>query len=294
MPCRGWKSDSSNSLRQTAKSRSDLYPSSSSEVLSVPDETYAYTLALESLEANTYSTQLPAQPTAPWAVSLVVSGEPVTVVPGLLPGQALVLGDRTTSGLSLTTFGLLADRQSPTLAGDFYSALDTGELFRSTLDAGAPVLAPTYSWVLATVGGCWIDLQTGKLTLSFAGQPGDVTVSLTTTAGYSATKPVNLQLVYTGVASLAKRREIRTAISAWFAGLGVGDPAYLSPVLANDGSYLVPASASNLTHVVQSVTGVQSVTRMVANSVNTAAGRVDAAGYELLVAGSIAVNGQLD
>jgi hypothetical protein len=82
---------------------SDLLPSSSLELFTPPDQNFAYDLTkngngtpvfstLDNVNVSLYTAQMPVYPIQAWSFSLTLGINTLTVVPGLTPGTALVLG----------------------------------------------------------------------------------------------------------------------------------------------------------------------------------------------------------
>lgn len=133
-----------------------------------------------------------------------------------------------------------------------------------------------------------VNLLTGQVTLWIKGAPGDLTMELVSVTGYSTLRSVNVYIGYTGDNTQAKRREVRSAVKAWADGLAVGGAMYARNV-SN-----VSESTVSITDVVAFVTGVDAVTRVALDTPANADARITAADYELLRAGDVIINNQVD
>lgn len=133
-----------------------------------------------------------------------------------------------------------------------------------------------------------VNLLTGQLNLYIIGAPGDLTMELIPIVGYSSEKFVNIYVGYNGDTSQAKRREIRSAIEAWGNGLAVGASLYGQTVPG------IIGSASNITAVIQSISGVTSVNRVALDTPGNIAAVVSTVETELLRIGDIILNNELD
>lgn len=133
-----------------------------------------------------------------------------------------------------------------------------------------------------------IDLLTGQVRLWLKGAPGDLTMKLNQIGGYSVERPINIYVGYTGDNSQTKRREIRAALRTWGDGITVGAALYGSEVAG------IRASKSNVTSVVQAITGVTSITRVALETPGNNAVRTLAQDYELLKLSNIVLNNQVD
>jgi len=133
-----------------------------------------------------------------------------------------------------------------------------------------------------------IDLLTGQVRLWLKGAPGDLTMKLNQIGGYSVERPINIYVGYTGDNSQTKRREIRAALRAWGDGLTVGAAVYGAEVSG------IRASKSNVTSVVENITGVTGITRVALETPGNTAVRTLAQDYELLKLGNIVLNNQVD
>jgi hypothetical protein len=234
---------------------SDLYPSSSTELFTVPQPDYVYDLerngvgspvfsAADGANISLYEAQLPVFPLEAWSIRLFLGNNELTAVPGLLPGEALILG----SNLSVNT-----------------TQTDGVYIYSST-----------------------VNLLTGKVSLWLVGAPGDLTMKLIPVTGYSTERVVNVYVGYTGNNTQTKRREIRSAIRAWSDGLTVGGTMYGVQVAG------VTSSRSCIEEVVASVEGVESVTRVALDIPANTADRITAIEFELLRVGNVVLNNQSD
>lgn len=241
----------------------DLSPSNSTELFTVLQEDFVYSLdrvgvgepvtPTDDGETSLYTAQLPVSPVQPWSLHLFLGTTELTVVPGATPGFAEVYSDN----LSVSTDDL----------PDSLKLVDPepAQGFKST-----------------------VNILTGQVRLWLKGAPGDLTMKLNQVGGYSAERSLNVFIGYTGDNSLTKRREIRAAVRAWSTGLPVGGAVYGMQVSG------IRASKSSVTSVVESISGVDSVTRVALESPANTAQRVLAQDYELLKLGNIVVNNQID
>jgi hypothetical protein len=133
-----------------------------------------------------------------------------------------------------------------------------------------------------------LNLLTGQLTLYVSGVAGDLTMKLNSVTGYSQDRAINVYVGYLGDNSLTKRREIRSYLRAWSEQLAVGQAIYARRVSG------IVASSSSVEDVVQSVPGVDTITRVALDSPASTANRVTAGDYELLRFANIIINNQAD
>lgn len=83
----------------------DLVPATATELFTAPDDDHVYDIdrsfvAVDSDGTNIYSAQLPASPLAPWSFTLYIGSTQVLVLPGTVPGYAMLVS----SGVLATTF----------------------------------------------------------------------------------------------------------------------------------------------------------------------------------------------
>ena len=227
----------------------NLYTHSSTELFTVPQSNYAYTLEKFSQgtvtaadgRANKYTVQFPVYPLQAWSFSLALGVNQLSVLPYI----------------AIDSSGRVQVQQAR-IAGENIS---TDDSYPST-----------------------VNLLTGQATLYVIGAPGDLTMKLVTAQGYSSERVVNLYISYRGDVSQSKRREIRSALSAWGQGFGVGNTIYAQRVSG------VPASNVSVSDMVASIPGVDSVTRVSLDTPSNAETRVVAADYELLRIGTVIIN----
>jgi hypothetical protein len=133
-----------------------------------------------------------------------------------------------------------------------------------------------------------VNLLTGQINLYIIGAPGDLTMELIPIVGYNSEKFVNIYVGYSGDTSQAKRREIRSAIEAWGNGLAVGASLYGQTVPG------IIGSASNITAVIQSISGVTAVNRVALDTPGNIAAVVSTVETELLRIGDVILNNEID
>jgi hypothetical protein len=133
-----------------------------------------------------------------------------------------------------------------------------------------------------------IDLLTGQVRLWLKGAPGDLAMKLNQISGYSVERPISIYVGYTGDNSQTKRREIRAALRAWGDGLTIGAAIYGAEVAG------IRASKSNVTSVVENITGVTGITRVALETPGNNAVRTLAQDYELLKLGNVVLNNAVD
>lgn len=241
----------------------DLTPTNSTELFTVLQSSYAYSLDRSGLgtpittaddgEASLYVAQLPVFPVQSWSVRLFLGSTELTVVPGTTPGFAEVYGDNLSGSIEDLTDAMKLLDPEP------------AQRFKST-----------------------INTLTGQVRLWLKGAPGDLTMKLNQVGGYSSERSLNVYVGYTGDNTQQKRREIRAAIRSWANGLPVGGAIYGTEISG------IRASKSSITSVVESVAGVTAVTRVALESPASSAKRVLAQDYELLKLSNIAINNQID
>src|SRR5271157_1128270 len=234
----------------------DLAPASSIQLFTPPQTGFVYDLdrngvgvpvfsAADGFNISLYQAQLPVFPLAAWSFRLFLGVNELTVVPGLHPGEALLLG----ANLSVN----------------------------QTQDADA-------NYIYSST----VDLLTGKVQLWIVGAPGDLTMMLVPTAGYSTERVVNAYIGYAGDNSQTKRREIRAAVRSWGEGMTIGGTMFGVPVAG------VTSSVSCIQQVVASVSGVDQVNRVALDTPANTADRITAIDFELLVLGNIVIQNQID
>ena len=233
----------------------DLYPTNSTELYTVPQDTFIYTLyksasgtpAVDSsgVSVSPYSVQLPIFPIQTWSFTLFLGANEVSNLPYLYTGsdnRVLV--------------------QQARLIGENLSSDDN------------------YVSV--------VNLLTGQATLWIKGAPGDLTMELTTAQGYSAERVVNLYIGYSGDTSQTKRREIRSALQAWGQGLFIGGAIYAQRVEG------ISASVVSVTDMVEAIPGVDAVNRVALDTPANSQDRVTASDMELMRLGTIILNNSFD
>jgi hypothetical protein len=275
----------------------DLTTVSSIEIFTAPNDSFVYNVDLTLVDSHTYTGQLPVSPLAPWCFTVNVNNSNLLIVPDNKPGFARLIGDSSINGTANYDVGLKKDRPitlTANMASDFFFATDEQILYRADVVAGSPITNPTLNWKAVSTGGSYVDLNTGKIVISFKGDPRTVTLSLVTAQGYDTERTVNLFIGYSGDNSLVKRREIRSALRIWANGFKIGGTLFTSAIRGADGSVLLATSRSNINDVVLSVSGVTGVNRINLDSPSNSAVRLDTAGTELLKIGSITLNGNVD
>ena len=233
----------------------DLFPANTTELFTVPDDTFVYfldkTAAGSPVIDNTgasispYTVQLPIFPVQPWSITLMLGVNSVSIMPyvytdvnnRVLVQQARLIGDNL-----------------------------------STDDSRASVL----------------NLLTGQMSLWIKGAPGDLTMELVTAQGYSAERVVNLYIGYDGDTNQTKRREIRSALQAWGQGLSIGGSIYAQRIEG------ISASTVSVTDIVEVIPGVDGVNRVALDTPASSQARVTASDFELLRLGQIVLNNQVD
>jgi hypothetical protein len=275
----------------------DLNTTNANEIFTVPDDTFSYDIELKLLDGYTYVGQLPVTPLTAWCFNVGIDGNQALVIPDTKAGRARLIGDSTDGGLATYDVGLLANRPAvltADLRGNFYYATDVEVLYRVDRLSDSSLTNPTLFWNEVDEGGSYVDLNSGRLVVSFKSDARTVTFNLTTVNGYDVERTVNLFVYYSGDNSLNKRREIRAAIRSWASGLKIGDALFSSAIRGTSGNIILSASRSNVTDVVLSVPGVLKVNQVQLDSQSNSALRLDAASTELLKIGSISVNNFLD
>lgn len=233
----------------------DLYPSNSTELFTVPQDTFVYSLDKTAsgspetdnsgVQVSPYSVQLPIFPIQTWSFTMFLGINELSNLPFInldAEGRVLV--------------------QQARLMGENLSSDDN---YVSSLN-----------------------LLTGQATLWIKGAPGDLTMQLTTAQGYSAERVVNLFIGYSGDTSQTKRREIRAALQAWGQGLFIGGAIYADRVEG------ISASVVSVTDMVETIPGVDAVNRVALDTPANSQDRVVASDFELLRLGQIVLNNQVD
>lgn len=233
----------------------DLYPGNSTELFTVPQDTFVYDLdktasgtpATDSsgVQVSPYGVQFPIFPLQTWSFKVFLGTNEVSILPYLYTGsdnRVLV--------------------QQARLIGENLSSDDN------------------YVSVL--------NLLTGQATLWIKGAPGDLTMELVTAQGYSAERVVNLYIGYGGDTSQTKRREIRSALQAWGQGLFVGGAIYAQRVAG------ISASVVSVKDMVEVIPGVDTVNRVALDTPASSQDRVTASDFELLRLGQIVLNNSVD
>jgi hypothetical protein len=173
----------------------NLYPTNSTELFTVPQDSFVYTLDKSSIgavdvvdgKASRYSVQFPVFPLQSWSFTMMLGINPVSILPFIVQdadGRVLV--------------------QQGRLQG---ANISVDDKYPST-----------------------VNLLTGQATVYVIGAPGDLRLRLITVQGYSAERVVNIYIGYQGELSQAKRREIRAALQTWGQGFGIGSSIYASRV----------------------------------------------------------------
>lgn len=238
-----------------ATPNTDLYPGNSTELFTVPQDTFVYQLdktasgtpAVDSsgVQVSPYSVQLPIFPIQTWSFTLFLGANAISNMPYVYTGT----DDRVLV-------------QQARLIGE---NLSTDDSYVSVLN-----------------------LLTGQATLWIKGAPGDLTMELTTAQGYSADRVVNLYIGYGGDTTQTKRREIRAALQAWGQGLFIGGAIYAQRVEG------ISASVVSVTDVVEAIPGVDAVNRVALDTPANSQDRITASDFELLRLGQIVLNNSVD
>jgi hypothetical protein len=238
-----------------ATPNTDLYPGNTTELFTVPQDTYIYALDKTAngvpqtdnsgVQVSPYGVQFPIFPLQTWSFKVFLGLNEVSILPYLYTGadnRVLV--------------------QQARLIGENLSSDDS---YVSTLN-----------------------LLTGQATLWIKGAPGDLTMELVTAQGYSAERTVNLYIGYSGDTSQTKRREIRSALQAWGQSLFIGGSIYAQRVTG------ISASVVSVTDMVEAIPGVDGVNRVALDTPANSQDRVTASDFELLRLGQIVLNNQVD
>ena len=233
----------------------DLYTSNTTELFTVPQDTFVYALdktasgspATDSsgVQVSPYNVQLPIFPLQTWSFALFLGANEISVLPYVYKG--------TDNRVLVQQARLIGENLS---ADDNYVSV--------------------------------VNLLTGQATLWIKGAPGDLTMELVTAQGYSAERVVNLYIGYSGDTSQTKRREIRSALQAWGQGLFIGGAIYAQRVEG------VSVSVVSVTDIVEVIPGVDAVNRVALDTPANSQDRVVASDFELLRLGQIVLNNQVD
>jgi len=233
----------------------DLYPTNSTELFTVPQDTFVYTLDKTSsgtpatdssgTQVSLYTVQLPIFPVQTWSITLALGVNEISILPYVY--------QEASNRVAV---------QQARLMGENLSSDDN---YASTMN-----------------------LLTGQMSLWIKGAPGDLTMELTTAQGYSAERVVNLYVGYSGDTSQTKRREIRSALQAWGQGLFIGGAIYAQRVEG------ISASVVSVTDMVQAIPGVDAVNRVALDTPASSQDRVVASDFELLRLGQVVLNNQVD
>jgi len=233
----------------------DLYPTNSTELFTVPQDTFVYTLDKTSsgtpatdssgTQVSLYTVQLPIFPVQTWSITLALGVNEISILPYVY--------QEASNRVAV---------QQARLMGENLSSDDN---YVSTMN-----------------------LLTGQMSLWIKGAPGDLTMELVTAQGYSAERTVNLYVGYSGDTSQTKRREIRSALQAWGQGLFIGGAIFAQRVEG------ISASTVSVTDVVAAIPGVDGVNRVALDTPANSQDRAVASDFELLRLGQIVLNNQVD
>lgn len=133
-----------------------------------------------------------------------------------------------------------------------------------------------------------INLQTGLISFFTSGPVGTFELGFVSVQGYNRDRIVDLYAGYTGDLSLAKRREIRTALRVWGAGIPVAAPLFADEIVG------APASVVSARAVIEAVEGVVGVTRVSFDAPTNLSNRLDVGEYELASLRNIYLNNFID
>ena len=233
----------------------DLYPASSMELFTAPQDSFVYALTMSAsgvpaadssgVSVSPYSVQLPIFPLQTWSFSLFLGTSTISILPYL------------------------------------YTSSDNRVLVQQARLIGSS-LSSDDAYVSV------VNLLTGQATLWVKGAPGDLTMELITVQGYSAVRSVNLYIGYSGDDSQAKRREIRSALQAWGQGLFIGGSIYANRAAG------VSASVVSVTDMVSAIPGVDSVNRVALDTPANTLNVVTASDLEIMVLGNVVLNNNSD
>lgn len=244
----------------------DLNPSTPVELFTAPSDLFVYNVSRNSAGASVttsddgatslFVAQIPVFPVQAWSLRLFLGSNELAVLPSSRAGFAELFG----VGVSRST-DLAAN------IPDSANSLDPDKShgYKST-----------------------VNLLTGQTRLWLKGVPGALTMKLVTATGYSTEREISIYVGYTGDTSLAKRREIRSALRTWASGLAAG--ASLHGV--EDDRILV--SRSCVKNVVADIPGVDSVVRVALDSPAGTDSRISGVEATLLRVGTIVLNNATD
>lgn len=133
-----------------------------------------------------------------------------------------------------------------------------------------------------------VNLQTGLITFYTTGPVDKFEFGFVSVRGYNRDRMVDLYVGYTGDTSLAKRREIRSNLRVWAAGLPVGSTLFADEVIG------APTSVVSARAVVEAISGITEVTRVSLDAPANTAPRVDVGEFELAQVRNIYINNLLD
>lgn len=184
-----------------ATPNSDLVPSNSTELFTVPDDSFVYPIERSGIGMSEdgsiaiYQAQLPVFPLASWSLRLFSGTTELAILPYYRTGYARILGGPLTSNET------------------------------DVNDDGLPEYHST------------LNLLTGQLRLCAEGVVGDLTMRLNSVQGYSSERVINVYIGYLGDNSLTKRREIRAILRSWSDQHGVGQTMYAARQVEIKASY---------------------------------------------------------
>lgn len=261
----------------------DVSPITTDEVFTIPDENFRYsvTLASQPTVGNNYEGIIPVAPLSAWGIRCFVNDRETTVVHDLEPNYALLISP----DLNEVRFGPLSSRPDASqVSGSYFLATDQG--------SGALFKSVSGLWLQKTVTEATrsrVNLRTGQVILSGKVPISQFDLALIAVSGYQKERKINLYLGYSGDLSANKRNEIRAALRDYFDGLTPGATLFANPLSNN-----YDASSSNLTDVVKAVAGVTSVNRISLETPTNSSVRVDSTSFELLRAGVIVINNDVN
>lgn len=233
----------------------NLVTSNSTELFTVPDDTYIYSLSKiasgspvvdsSGFTVSPYSVQLPVYPIQTWSFKLFSGATEISILPYVYTGSdnRVLVQQARLIGQSLST-------------DDSYASV--------------------------------VNLLTGQVSLWLKGAPGDLTMELVTAQGYSSERVVNIYIGYSGDTSQTKRREIRSAVKAWGQGLFIGGAVYANRAEG------ISASVVSVTDIVEAIPGVDAVNRVALDTPANSQNRITASDIELMVIGNVVINNSVD
>lgn len=133
-----------------------------------------------------------------------------------------------------------------------------------------------------------VNLQTGLVEFYTTGPVASFEIGFVAAQGYSRDRTVDIYAGYTGDNSLAKRREIRSAIRAWAVGTPVGAPLFADRVTGTLGS------TASVRAVIEAVPGVLEVTQVAFDAPANTTARLDVSEWELAVVRNVFLNSAAD